>query len=451
MGSRTDLDLNAAPSQAPLRSRDVLAIAVPMIFSNATVPLVGIVDTAVIGQMNDPALAGGVALGSTIFSLMFWAFGFLRMGTSALTAQAVGAGDATEVSAHLKRALLLALIAGVTLYLIHVPAVLLTLKLIGGSVQVQTATSAYFGVRIVSAPATLANYAIVGWFIGRSRADVAFLLQLFLNLINIAVAVALVIGAGKGIGGAASAAAISDYAAAFAGLILARKHLKAATNRVFARAAFRKMIAVNADIMARTLCLLFAFTFLAAEGARLGDVALAANSVLRALSDLSAYILDGFAFAAEVLTGQAIGAGSPARFWKAVRLTSAWASALAIAVSAAFWLCGSMLIPAMTSAPNVREAAQALLPWAALTPIAGVACFQLDGIFIGATRTADMRNMMAVSLLIFLAAWAVLTPRFGNEGLWASLIVFYFARALTLATRFPSLVRFIAQKASASR
>ena len=194
--------------------------------------------------------------------------------------------------------------------------------------------------------------------------------------------------------------------------------------------------------MIRTICLMFAFTFFAAQGAKLGDVALAANSVLRNLSDLSAYVLDGFAFAAEALVGQAVGAASLRRFRQAVSAgSSAWAGVLAMVVAAVFWAGGLALIQVMTAAPSVREAAYTFLPWAALTPVAGVACFQLDGIFIGATRTADMRNMMILSLAVFLAAWAVLTPVFGNHGLWASLMVFYAARAASLGLRYPALER----------
>ena len=403
-----------------------------MILSNATVPLVGMADTAVIGQLNDPALIGGVALGSTIFAMLFWAFGFLRMGTTGLTAQAVGAGDDAEVAANLYRALFIAISAGTLLFALHAPAILLILKLTGGSTEVQTATADYFGVRILSAPATLANYALVGWLMGLARANLALVLQLFLNAINIALAILLVLVAGKGVKGAALAAVFAEYAAVMAGLLIARHILGRREGKeapLFEARAFRRLIAVNGDIMIRTICLLFAFTFFAAQGARLGDVALAANSVLRSLSDLSAYVLDGFAFAAEVLVGQAVGAASFGRFRQAVYLSSIWAVALAVIVSFAFWAAGLLLIKLMTTTPSVQDAAREFLPWAAMTPLLGVACFQLDGIFIGATRTADMRNMMIVSLAVFLAAWAVLTPAFGNHGLWASLMIFYIARA----------------------
>jgi len=413
-----------------------------MILSNATVPLVGIADVAVIGQLNDPSLIGGVALGSTIFAMLFWAFGFLRMGTTGLTAQAVGAGNRAEVAANLYRPLLIAGAAGALLYVFHVPAVLLALKLIGGSAELETASSSYFGVRILSAPATLANYAIAGWLIGLARANLAFFLQLFLNVLNIALAIALVLFLGMGVKGAAMAAVCAEYAAVAAGLAVTMKLIK--TDRggrvnIFDAKAFLRLINVNGDIMIRTICLLFAFTFFAAQGARFGDVTLAANSVLRSLSDLSAYVLDGFSFAAEVLVGQAAGAGNLPNFRRAVFLSSVWAAALAIAVSGAFWLAGLLLIEAMTSEPSVRAAAHQFLPWAVIVPVAGVACFQLDGIFIGATRTGDMRNMMIVSLALFLSSWAVLTPVYDNNGLWGSLIIFFIVRALTLGSRYPSL------------
>ncbi len=332
---------------------------------------------------------------------------------------------------------------GALLYALHVPAILLTLRLTGGSPEVQTATAAYFGVRIMSAPATLANFTLIGWFIGLARANLALALQLFLNAINIALAVVFVLVAGKGVEGAALAAVCAEYAAVALGLLIAVRLLRGSRARVqiFERRAFRRLIAVNADIMVRTVCLMLAFTFFAAQGARLGDIALAANSVLRSLSDLSAYVLDGFAFAAEVLVGQAVGGRSLPRFRQAVFISSAWAGVLALLVAAAFSAGGLLMIRFMTAAPSVRDAAYTFLPWAVFTPIAGVACFQLDGIFIGATRTADMRNMMILSLAVFWAAWAVLTPAFGNHGLWASLMVFYAARAATLGARYPALER----------
>ncbi len=435
-----------AAGEDSLTNRRVLSVAVPIILSNATIPLVGIADTAVIGQLDDAALLGAVALAATIFSLLFWAFGFLRMGTTGLTAQAAGAGDDAEVEAHLYRGLLIAGAAGLVLILLNVPIARLAFGLIDGSTAVETAAADYFGLRMLSAPAALGGYALVGWFIGRERAGTAFVLQVFLNLLNIALNVVFVLSLDMGIKGVALATVIAEYAALIIGLAIAVRGIRARGGRVRRAAVFapdrlRRVFAVNADIMIRTLCLLFVFTFFTAEGARMGDVTLAANSVLRHFMLLSAYVLDGFASAAEVFAGQSIGARRREVFRRAVALSSTWAAALALAISALFLAGGGILIDFMTVTPDVRAVARDYLLWAALSPAIGVACFQLDGIFIGATRTADIRNMMAVSLVLFFAAWAVLTPAYGNHGLWAALTVFLVARAVTLAIRYPALER----------
>lgn len=424
----------------------VFAVALPIILSNATVPLVGIADTAVMGQLDDAALLGAVALASTIFSMLFWAFGFLRMGTTGLTAQAAGARDWAEVEAHLYRGLLIAGVAGFLLIASNVPLARLSFHLIDASPAVETAAADYFGLRILSAPAALGGYALVGWFIGLARADIAFVLQVFLNLLNVTLNVALVLGLGYGIEGVAIATVIAEYVALAVGLVIAwrmiaRKGVKRDRAAIFARDQLRRVFAVNADIMIRTLGLLFVFTFFMAESAGLGDVTLAANSVLRNFMMLSAYVLDGFAYAAEVLAGQAIGAQARKTFRQAAYLSSIWALGLAILVSFAFAAGGGLLIDLMTVTPEVRTLAREYLFWVALSPVIAVACFQLDGIFIGATRTTDIRNMMIVSVAVFFVAWAVLTPLFGNHGLWAALMVFFVIRAVTLGLRYPALER----------
>jgi MATE family multidrug resistance protein len=430
----------------PLTSARVLRIAVPIILSNATIPLVGVADTAIIGRLDDPALLGAVSLAAVIFSLLFWAFGFLRMGTTGLTAQAAGAGDSAEVEANLWRGLIIAAAAGFLLFLFNVAIARLAFTLIKASPEVETAAAEYFGLRILSAPAALAGYALIGWFIGLARAGTAFFLQVFLNVLNIALNIYFVLGLGLGVRGAALGTVLAEYAALLLGLVIALGMVRRGSGtrgpmRVFARARLKRVFAVNADIMIRTLCLLFAFTFFAAEGARMGDSVLAANSVLRNFLALSAYILDGFAHSAEVLTGQAIGGGRRDSFRQAVRLSSAWAVGLAALLTLAFAVGGGALIDLMTVTPEIRALARDYLAWAAMAPILGVACFQLDGIFIGATRTADIRNMMMLSLVIFLAAWALLTPLYGNNGLWASLMAFFVVRALTLGARYPALER----------
>jgi len=427
-----------------LRHRDVLAIALPMIFSNVTTPLIGAVDTAVIGQLGSAPLIGAVAVGATIFTFFYWAFGFLRMGTTGLTAQASGAVRQREVLATLYRALLVAGAAGLAIIVLQGAIAAAAFTLMGASADVNTAARTYFDIRIWSAPAALVNYALVGWFIGLGRAGMAFRLQLLLNLTNIGLDALFVLGFGWGIAGVAAGTLIAETGAAVVGIAVALRAaegVKLRAWRVFNAGKLKRMIAVNGDIMIRTLSLLFAFSFFTAQGARSGDLILAANAVLMHFLSVSAYFLDGVAYATEALTGKAIGARDPKRFSAAVRLSSIWAAALSLATGAAFWLAGGAIIDVMTVNTAVREVAKEYLFWAALAPLIGVACFQLDGIFIGATRTRDMRNMMLISLAVYLGAWALLTPLLGNHGLWAALMVLFVVRALTLAWRFPALER----------
>ena len=424
----------------------VLAIALPIVVSNVTQPLIGVADTAVLGQLGDPGLIGAVALGATIFSMLYWAFGFLRMGTSGLTAQAVGAGDTCEVAIGLVRALMIAAIAGAGLIVLQWPLEVIAFELVHGSDKVEASARSYFAIRIWSAPAALANFAILGWFIGIRRTDLAFWLQLLLNLTNIALDILLTLGLGLGIEGVAIGTLIAEITAAGAGLMLIRGQLRrlGATLRLdhlADRAKLRRTLGVNRDIMIRTLLLLFSFSFFTFQGARAGDLVLAANAVLFHFLMVSAYLLDGFAFAAEVLVGNAVGAGDRSRFLCAVRLSSFWAFAVALCLALACAIAGGWIIDAMTTSAEVRDLARDYLAWAVALPVVGVACFQLDGIYIGATRTADMRNMMIIATAVYLAAWALLTPIYQNHGLWAALGVFFVVRGLTLGARFPDLLR----------
>lgn len=433
-------------SEAELTHAAVLAISLPIILSNISTPLLGVADTAVIGQLGEPHLIGAVALGSTVFSLFFWAFGFLRMGTTGLCAQADGAGNAAEVGAILARALLLAGAAGLLLIIFQLPLKMLCFYFIEASQEVEQELLTYFSIRIWSAPFTLANYAILGWFIGLGKTRIALLLQIALNGVNIALNILFVAGFEWGVAGIAIGTVAAEAGAALLGLLFGMRELQArglsiSWPRIMDRSALLRMLAVNTDLMIRTLCLLFTFTFFTAQAAKTGDLTLASNAILQQFLNVSAYLLDGFAFAAEVLTGRAIGAGDRDRFRQAIRLSTLWAACISLLISTIYFAAGGLIIDAMTTSPEVRETARHYLPWAAAAPVIGVACFQLDGIFIGATRTRDMRNMMLVTLALFLAAWAILMPAFGNHGLWAALMVFFAARALTLAAYFPALER----------
>jgi MATE family multidrug resistance protein len=368
------------------------------------------------------------------------------MGTTGLTAQADGADDTAELRAVLGRALIIAGVAGAALIVLQAAIGAVAFGLLGASPEVETHARTYFAIRIWSAPAALANYAILGWFIGLGRTSAAFALQIVLNGVNIALDALFVLGLGMGVEGVALGTVIAEITAALAGFAYVAHELRSrggAWDLALIRNADRmkRMIAVNRDILIRTLCLLFAFSWFTAQGATSGDVVLAANAVLMNFLMLSAYFLDGYAFAAETLAGRAIGQRDAGRFKRAVLLSTGWAFATSAAVSIGFALAGPMLIDYLTVNDEVRATARVYLLWAAAAPVVGVACFQLDGIFIGATRTVDMRNMMIVSLAVYLAVWWALTPLIGNHGLWASIHAFFVIRAITLASRYPALVR----------
>ncbi len=434
-----DASAPAAGRAFAVTHRGILAIAVPMTLAYLSTPLLGITDMAVIGRIGDEALIGGVALGAVIFDFIFSTFNFLRSGTTGLTAQAYGAGDRPEMQAVLFRALLIALAIGVAVILLGRPILTLALAGLGGSPAVQAATTTYFDIRLLSTPFALANYAMLGWLVGLGRATAGLVLQTVLNGLNIALTVLFVLGFGWGIAGAGLGTAVGEAVTACLGLLVILPSLdrrdRPARAVVLDRAAIIRMVAVNRDIMIRSFALLFAFGFFASRGAAFGDVTLAANAVLMNLFLVGGYFLDGFAAAAEQYAGRAVGARYRAAFVRSVWLTLLWGYGLAFVAAAVFALAGPAIIDLMTANEEVREMARRYLPWAVATPIAGVLAFQMDGVFIGATWSRDMRNMMLASLVLFLAVWWWAEPALGTDGLWLALLVFLSARGLTLAWR----------------
>jgi multidrug resistance protein, MATE family len=411
--------------------------------ANLTTPLIGVVATIAIGRLGDATLLGGVAISSVIFDCLFWLFAFLRMSTVAFTAQALGAEETQEIAALLVRGFAVAALIGAALIALQIPLGAMLLGAIGGSEGVTRAAKIYFTIRIWSAPLALANYVVLGWLIGQARARLALAVQIAINLINMAATVLLVLVAHTGIAGAAIAAVIAEAAGLLLGVLIARRltHGKLGISRatLLDRAKLIRMLAVNRDIMIRTAALIAVFLFFTAQGARAGDVTLAANAVLNNFLMTSAFFLDGLANAAEQLCGRAYGARDRATFSGAVRLVILWGSGFALAVIAVFALFGPSLIDAMTASPDVRQHARDTLLFVVLSPILAVFAFAYDGIFIGATWARDMRNLMVLSLLIFFAAWLSLRS-FGNAGLWGALLVFYAARGGLQALRYPALL-----------
>jgi MATE family multidrug resistance protein len=432
----------APPSK--VTTAQVFAIAGPAMVANLTTPLIGVVSTTAIGRLDDAALLGGVAMASVLFDCIFWLFGFLRMSTVAFTAQSLGAGETQELSAILMRGLIVAGLVGAALIVLQIPLATLLLGAMGGSDGVTRAAKTYFTIRIWSAPLALANYVVLGWLIGQARARLALATQIAINVVNAAATVLLVLVLNAGIAGAAIAAVIGETAGLLLGVLIASRLTrgKPAIDRamLFERAKLMRMLAVNRDILIRTAALITAFLFFTAQGARAGDVTLAANAVLNNLLLVSAFFLDGLANAAEQLCGRAYGARDRYAFAGAVRLVVVWGFGFALAVTAVFALFGPALIDVMTASPDVRRAARDFLLFVILSPMLAVFAFAYDGVYIGATWARDMRNLMVLSLLIFLAAWFALRS-FGNAGLWGAFLVHYAARGGLEALRYPALLK----------
>lgn len=425
--------------------RRVLGIALPIVLANATIPILGAVDTGVVGQLGEAAPIGAVGIGAVIISLLYWFFGFLRMGTSGMVAQAHGAGDIAETGALLTRALIFAAGAGVTLIILQWPLFAAAFAVAPASDEVESLAQTYLSIRIWGAPAAIANFALTGWLIALERTRAVLILQLWMNGLNIVLDLWFVLGLGWGIEGVAIATLFAEWTGVLLGLWLCRAAF--AGNqwqdwpRVFDRARIKRMVAVNRDIMIRSVILEVAFTSFLFLGARFGDVTLAANQVLLQFLHITAYALDGFAFSAETLVGQAFGAHSVSRLRRASIVTSQWGILGSVLLGAVFWVFGPATIDLMAKVPEVQAEARQYLPWLVIAPMVGIASWMLDGIFIGATQTRAMVIAVAISATIYLIGLLILVPTLGNHGLWAALMVLNAARGITLALRYPALER----------
>jgi len=418
----------------------VLKIALPIVLSNATIPILGAVDTGVVGQLGLPAPIGAVGIGAVILSSIYWIFGFLRMGTTGLVSQARGTGDAVEVSAGLMRALIIAGVAGLTLVALQIPIFWAAFRLAPASAEVESLARDYLQIRIWGAPLTISLYAFTGWLIALERTRSVLVLQVAMNALNVGLDLWFVLGLGFGVKGVAAATLISEIGGVALALWLCRAAFMGGLWRaraIFDRVKLGVMARVNSDIMIRSVLLQASFTTFLFLGAGQGDVTLAANQVLLQFLQITAFALDGFAFSAESLVGQAVGARSVVRLRRAAIATSQWGVGSAVFLGAVFLLAGPMIIDVMTTAPEVRLAARSYLPWIAIAPVIGIASWMFDGIFIGATLTREMRNAMFVSVTIYVAALLILIPAFGNHGLWAALMVLNATRGVAMARLYP--------------
>ena len=421
----------------------VLKIAVPILLANITVPLLGLVDTGVVGQIKSPVPIGAVAIGALILTTVYWFFGFLRMGTTGLTSQAVGAGDRAEVAAILSRVLLFAIVSGGLIFVLQTPLFWGAFQVSPASEAVESMARDYLRIRIYSAPAAIAVLGLVGWLIGQERTREVLYLQLWMNGLNIILDLWFVLGLGWGASGVALATVLAEMSGLGLGLWFCRDTLMAPTFRawdaVLNRVRLVRMLTVNRDILLRTLMLQVIFVSFTFVAARYGDVPLASTQVLMQFFALTSFALDGFAFAVETLVGQAVGGKNRQALRQSVIKCTQWGVAMVFILAAGIGLGGEGLITVMTKATEVQVEAQRYLPYLIAAAALSLPAFMLDGVFLGATQTAAMRDMMAVSLGIYILCLLALLPLLAMHGLWIALLVSLVARGATLAMRYPAL------------
>lgn len=426
----------------PVSHRQIWQLAGPMILVNMSIPIVGIVDTAVVGHLDSAHYLGAVAIGTLIFNFLFWAFGFLRMGTTGLTAQAYGQNKPEDSWLTMQYSIAFAIGIALLLILLQTPLSQLAFYLMEPSPLVSQFGQDYFAIRIWSAPAILINYVILGWLIGKGATRAALILVVVVNLSNILFDILLVAVFNYAVSGVAAASVLAEYIGLSIGYVL----LKQQGFRFYRShphspiALVTKLFNLHGNIFIRTLCLLFSFAFFTSQGAKQGDVILAANAVLLHFITFMAFFLDGFANAAEVLTGQAMGAKQKQQLKQGLLYAGFWSIAIAIAFSVSYALFGQFIIGLLTSIPDVIEAANRYLPWLIVAPLIGVWSYLFDGIFIGATRSREMRNTMLFSTFIcYLPAWYLLAT-LGNHGLWLALLIFLAARGFSQAYYLPKIL-----------
>lgn len=408
-----------------------------MILSNISVPLLGMVDTGVTGHLGSPVYLGAVAIGSTIFGFLYTGMNFLRMGTTGIAAQRFGANDNDGLRVSLGQALIVSLLIALVLIAAQVPIGQFAINLIGGEADVQKNALIYFSIRIWSAPGTLANFVLIGWFLGLQNARVPLLIFLTINITNIVLDLWFVLVLGMQVDGVALASVIAEYVGLAVGLGFAARALRERAGhwpfaRLFRIRAYGAFFAVNTNLFIRTIALTFTYAFVTAQGARLGGLVLAANAILMNLQSLTAFALDGFAHAAEALVGKAVGEKRRDVLEHSVKLALKWSLIFAIGFCLLYVVIGPVLIRVLTDLPDVRDTAMQFLPWLIVSPVISVWSFLYDGVYVGATRAREMRDIMVFStFMVFIPSWYLLQG-FGNHGLWLAFTLFMASRGICM-------------------
>lgn len=424
-------------------NKQILRLAIPNILSNLSVPLLGAVDTAVIGHLDAVYYLGAIAIGSIVFDFIFWGFGFLRMGTTGLVAQAFGVGNLQETRTILLRVIIVALSASAFILLLQWPILELSLLIINASVEVETFMRQYYQIRIFAAPATLALFGLNGWFLGMQNARYPMYVTILLNVLNIILNLVFVLKFDMNVRGVALGSLLASYAAlGFAVFLYRLKYAEVEFQfnwvTILKRTDIKKFFSVNSDIFIRTLCLIFSYAFFTAKSAESGDVILAANTILLQLWYISAYGVDGFAFAAESLVGKFKGAGDIVNLKKSIFYSLFWGVGLGVLGTIVYMLLGDRIVTVFTNQDVVILTAQTVLIWTILAPLINSICFIWDGVYIGATSTAPMRNsMLFATILVFVPVFYFTVETLGVHALWLAMISFMIARGIALSLLAP--------------
>lgn len=417
-------------------NRSIIKLAIPNIVSNITVPLLGLVDLALMGHLGSDIYIGAIALGGVIFNFIYWGFSFLRMSTSGFTAQAFGEKNQTESITILVRALLVALLISIFILILQTPIAWASFKLIGGSAEVETLANEYFGIRVWAAPAALSLFVFSGWFLGMQNARYPMIIAIAVNIINILLSVFFVFILKMNSAGVALGTAISQYVGLVIALILFSFKYKYLLKTISTKGIINLKILieffrVNSDIFIRTFCIIAVFTFFTSKSAGINDTILAVNSLLIQLLLFFSFFIDGFAFAGEALVGKFVGAKDVANLKKVVKLLFYWGAGLAIAFTIIYLPGVNLILKLLTSQAEVIESAQPFLFWVILVPVAGFSSFIWDGIYIGATASKAMRNtLLAATFLVFAPVYYLLNAVWGNHALWLGMVLFMLSRGM---------------------
>lgn len=412
-------------------NRKILSLAIPSIIANITTPLLGLVDTAIVGHMGSEVFIAAIAVGGSVFNLLYWCFAFLRMGSSGMTAQAYGANDAVGQGLVVYRSLLLALGAGVVMIVLSRPIALAVLRFMEVEGPTFDLALTYISIAVWGAPAVLGLYSLSGWFLGMQNSRLPMWVSIIVNVTNIGVSLLLVYGLGWGIAGVASGTMAAQWCGFLIGCLLLRHHYRPSFpgwSEIARWSGLRRFFSINMDIFLRTFCLVAVTLWFTRAGASQGEMVLAVNALLMQFFMLFSYMMDGFAFAGEALAGRFTGASDWGSLRRCVKSLMLWGAVLAALFSTFYFIGGEWVLGILSSQRDVVSASDEYLPWAVTVPLAGFAAFTWDGVFIGATRTREMLLSMIVAVAAFFAVYFTLFTRWGNHALWLAFVVYLFSR-----------------------